>query len=105
MKHFYTHLVEIESINLELDKIGLSQEEKIHLANLVDASLHHTILNAIFAELSDDDKRVFAAHLNKDDHDKIWQFLNEKVIGIEDKIKQAADGLKKELHKDIKQAI
>lgn len=105
MKHFYTHLVEIESINLELDKIGLSQEEKIHLANLVDSSLHHTILNAIFAELSDDDKRVFAVHLNKDDHDKIWQFLNEKVTGIENKIKQAADGLKKELHKDIKQAI
>lgn len=105
MKHFYTHLVEIESINLELDKIGLSQEEKKHLANLVDSSLHHTILNAIFAELSDDDKRVFVAHLNEDDNDRIWRFLNERVTGIEDKIKQAADGLKKELHKDIKQAI
>ncbi|MBI2020363.1 hypothetical protein HYS94_02985 [Candidatus Daviesbacteria bacterium] len=103
-KQFYTHLVEIESIIVELDKMDLSEEEKMHLASLVDSSLHHTILDAILSELSEDDKKIFLRHVHEDDHQKIWQFLNEKTNNIEEKIKKAADDLKIELHKDIKRA-
>lgn len=101
MKYFYSHLIEIESIIIELDKMGLSREEKLHLAHLVDSSMHHTILNAILSELSDEDKRKFISHLNENNHDNIRKFLNEKVNKVEDKIKKAADDLKKELHKDL----
>lgn len=104
MKQFYSHLVEIESIIIELDKMNLSQEEKLHLAHLVDSSLHHTILNAILSELEDEDKRKFMHHLNEGDHDKIWSLLNEKVSEVEMKIKKAADSLKDELKKDLKEA-
>ena len=104
MKYFYSHLIEIESVTSELDKLDLSEEQKIHLASLIDSSLHHTILDAILSELSPSDKRVFLNHLQEDDHSKIWQFLNEKVNSIEDKIKKAADGLKNELHEDLKEA-
>lgn len=105
MKQFYTHLVEMGSIIVSLDKMDLSQEEKLHLAHLVDSSLHHTILDAILSQLQDEDKVVFLNHLKADDHDKIWKFLNEKVLGVEDKIKKAADDLKSQLHKDIKEAV
>ena len=104
MKQFYTHLVEIESIIIRLDKMVLSKEEKLHLAHLIDSSLHHTILDAILSQLSDQDKRMFMTHLTEDNHDKLWKFLNEKVVGIEDKIKNAAETLKKELEKDLKEA-
>jgi len=104
MKQFYTHLVEIESIIIRLDKMVLSKEEKLHLAHLIDSSLHHTILDAILSQLSDQDKRMFMTHLTEDNHDKFWKFLNEKVVGIEDKIKNAAETLKKELEKDLKEA-
>lgn len=103
-KFFYAHLVEIESIFIELDKMELSTDEKLHLAHLIDSSLHHTILDAIFSQLSDQDKKIFMQHLTKDDHQKIWQFLNEKIDGIEDKIRKAAADLKDELHKDLKEA-
>ena len=102
--YFYTHLIEVESIIVELDKMDLTQEQKSHLASLVDSSLHQTILDAILSELSDADKRAFIQHLDKADHEKIWRFLTEKVDGVEDKIKKAAGDLKKELHEDLRKA-
>ena len=104
MKQWYSHLVEIESIIIELDQMDLSHEEKLHLAKLVDSSLHHTVLDAVLSELSDSDKRKFVSHLNENDHDKIWKFLNEKVDNVEVKIKKVAEQLKKELAKDLKEA-
>lgn len=104
MKQFWNHLVEIESIIIELDELNLSKQEKHHLASLVDSTLHHTILDAILSKLSETDKRVFLKYVHDDDHEKIWQFLNEKIDNIEDKIKKAADGLKMELKKDLREA-
>ncbi len=104
MKSWYAHLVEIESIMVELERMNLSKEEKLHLAQLIDSSLHHTILDAILSQLSEEDKKIFLQHVNHDNHDKIWQFLNEKIDGIEDKIKKTAEDLKKELTKDITKA-
>lgn len=103
MKYFYTHLIEIESVITELDKMDLSKEEKLYLAKLLDDSLHHTILDAIFSELSEEDKRIFISHLTEGKHDKIWKFLNEKVDGVEEKIKKVAEDLKKELHEDLQE--
>lgn len=101
---FYSHLVEIESIVIELDKLDLSEDQRHHLATVIDSSVHYTILDAILSELNDQDKRVFLQHVKENDHDKIWKFLNIKVDNIEEKIKKAAEDLKMELHKDIKKA-
>lgn len=104
MKHFYTHLIEIDSIIIELDKLDLSEDQKRQLADLVDSNIHHIILDAILSELSEEDKRIFLKHVHEDDHDKIWQHLFEKVDNIEHKIKDVADDFKKQLHKDLKEA-
>lgn len=102
--YFYTHLIEFESIIVELDQMDLTDEQKSHLASLVDSSLHQVVLDAIFSELSNADKRIFMQYLDKRDHEKIWRFLKEKVDGVEDKIKKAAEDLKKELHQDLRKA-
>jgi len=91
MKYFFSHLTEIDSIIIELDKLDLSEAQKLHLADLIDSSLYHVVLDAILAELNPDDKKVFLNHLKEDDK-------------IEDKIKSAADDLKDELHRDLKEA-
>ncbi len=103
-KHFYSHLVETDSIVVLINELDASDEEKAHLIALVDSQLHHTILDAILSELSEDDKRSFLKHLMHEEHDKIWNHLNSKVDNIEVKIKKAADDLKQELHEDIKEA-
>lgn len=100
---FYTHLIEVESVISELDKLDLTPEQKVHLTSLIDSSLHHTILDALLSELTPEDKRVFLSHLREGEHSKIWKFLNSRVDNIEGIIKKAAEDLKTELKKDLKE--
>lgn len=104
MKKFYSHLVEFESILIELDDLDITDKQRFHLAGLIDTSLHHTILDAVLSELSESDKKEFLRHLTSGEDDKIWELLDTKVDQIEDKIKDAADKLKTEIKKDIKEA-
>lgn len=103
-KYFYSHLIETSTLSLELGDIELLPEERVHLISLVDSQLHHTILDTVLSELSEDDKKIFLHFLAIDDQAKIWEHLNKKVNNIEEKIKKAVEDLKKELHKDIIEA-
>lgn len=103
MKTFYSHLIEIESLIVVLDKLDLSEEEKHHLASLVDSSLHHEILDAVLSQLNDDDKITFLNHLKDNQHDKIWKFLKKRVDKVEEIIKNCANDLKNQLQKDVKE--
>jgi|SRR3989344_3912303 len=100
-KHFYTHIVDTSTLSLELGEMDLNPEERIHLISLIDSNIHQTILDLVLSELSEEDKKVFLMHVASSDHDKVWKLLKEKTKNIEEKIKKAADDLKKELHKDI----
>ncbi|CAN5123084.1 hypothetical protein BH09PAT1_BH09PAT1_6020 [soil metagenome] len=102
-KQFYNHIVETESVVVKLHEVGLSEDEKAHLVALMDSSLHHVILDAILTELTPSDKKLFLQELATDDHEAIWKFLKNKIDGIEDKIQNVANDLKKELHEDIKE--
>ncbi|MBI2596047.1 hypothetical protein HYW46_04930 [Candidatus Daviesbacteria bacterium] len=102
MKYFYSHVLEIESLIYELDKMDLSKDEKYHLAQLIDANIHNHVLDIVLSELSEEDKIIFLKHLNADQHDKAWQHIQEKIEKIEEKIINAVEDLKKTLHKDIK---
>jgi hypothetical protein len=100
--HFYSHLINIEEVLIELDTLELSPDEKHHLGQLMDANLHHTVLDAILAELSDTDKEIFLRLINTHQHDKIWEHLNAKVTDVEEKIKKSAREITSQMHKDIK---
>ncbi|MDP3988574.1 MAG: hypothetical protein Q8P80_05535 [Candidatus Levybacteria bacterium] len=101
-KYFYSHIVDVQLITIELDKLELSTEEKKELVSIIESSINHSVLDTILSELSEDDKKIFLTHLSKDEHEKIWEVLKSKVENIEGKIKKAADDLKEELYNDIK---
>lgn len=105
MIYFYTKIIEVETLIEELHSMDLSDRERVHLAALVDSSVHHVILDEILSNLSESDKKAFL-HRFKDNpgDEKLLEFLAEKVDGIEEKIKKAADELISEMHKDIKKA-
>lgn len=100
-KHFYSHLISIESLNIELGKLDLSEDEKTHLLSLAESNIHHAVLDAILSELSIEDKQVFFELLDREEHEKIFHHLKNKIENIEEKIKKTAEDLAKELQKDI----
>lgn len=105
MSRFYSHLIEIESIIIKLDEMDLTDDQKTHLASLVDSTIHQTVLDIILSKLSDADKEAFLHRLKQDPEDKeLMDFVNTKVDGIEKEITEAVNKLKEELHEDIKEA-
>lgn len=103
-KHFYSHIIETSLISLELGDMDLTKEERLHLLDLAHSQLHHVVMDTILSELSEEDKKHFLSHVASNEHDKIWEFLNQRVENVEEKIKKVAEDLKKELHKDLKEA-
>lgn len=101
-KHFYSHLIDTESIYLSLYILDLNEKERQELMKIVESSVHHVIIDTIMSELSEEDKKIFLTHLASEKHDKLWKLLQEKTKNIEEKIKQAVFELKRELHKDIR---
>lgn len=101
-KHFFSHLIEIDSLHIELESLDMEEQEKEEVRDLIEKNLYHTILDAVLSELSEEDKKMFLSHLAEEDHTKTWELLNRKVENIEEKIKQTAEDVKRELHNDIK---
>lgn len=104
MKKFYSHLIEIESLTIELESMDLEDHQKHELATLLDANIHNVVMDAILSKLSDEDKRKFANIAHSEDHGKVWEFLKDKSEDIEGEIKKTANDFKKVLHNDLKEA-
>jgi len=105
MSYFYSHIIEIESIIVKLGEMDFSGEQKLHLACIVDSTIHQSVLDIILSKLSDKDKIIFLQQLKKDPQDKkIMEFLSDKVGGIEDEIIEVVEKLKTDLHQDIEEA-
>lgn len=105
MKYFYSHIIEIETVVSQLDEIDLNQDQKNHLAYLVDTTIHHTVLDTIFAQLPVEEHAYFVEKLKMNPEDKeIMDFLISKLDNIENQIIRSVEELKKELHKDLKEA-
>ena len=102
-KQFYSHLVTIDSVALELERLDMSEQERSHLLVLVDSTLHHMITQAVLDELSSEEKKVFLDHVQKGERDKVWQLFDTRTKKIEEKIKVISEELKKELSKDIQE--
>lgn len=103
-KRFYSDIVELDTLIVELEEVGFEEHEKDHLVRLVDSSIYHKVMDAVLSEMSDTDKIIFLEFLSRDDHTKVWDHLHKKVENIEDKIKSAADELKAELQQDLIEA-
>ncbi len=89
---------------MEIDSLEISDNEKAHLKSLAESHIHHSVLDTILSELNIEDKKAFLDHLESKNADKIWSFLHNKIESVEEKIKQAAVEIKRDLHRDMKEA-
>lgn len=104
VKHFYSLIVETETLFLEINSLEISDSEKNHLKSLAESHIHSTVIDTVLSSLPADDKKTFIEHLNTKDHERIWKFLHSKIEDAEEKIKIAAEVIKRDLLNDIKEA-
>lgn len=104
-KHFYNHLIEIDSVYTVLDLLDLNSDERQNLMIIVESTVHHVVLDTVLSELSEEDKKEFLSHLAKNKHEEIWILLNNKVKNVEKKIKKAVEKVKNDFHTDMKRAL
>ncbi|OIP58097.1 MAG: hypothetical protein COX79_04930 [Candidatus Levybacteria bacterium CG_4_10_14_0_2_um_filter_36_16] len=102
LKHFYSYIVETESIEIELANLDLSEKEKEHLLRLVDSNINHSVVDTILSELCEEDKKEFLKHIKNKNQEKSWKMLYSKIQNAEEKIKKAAEDVKKEILEDIR---
>lgn len=100
--HFYHSIVSMESLRVRLDLLELSTEEREKLMEVAERTLHHSILDLVLSELSENDRKLFLSHHASENHDEIWSLLTGNVKNIEKKIKVAAETVSQKLHKDLK---
>ena len=101
-RHFYSHLVQTESVYIELDSLDMTDEQKKHLIQVFESTMHHHVLDTILSELNEEDKKQFVSHLEKDDHESVWNVLKSAMTDAEKKIKTVKEELIIELRNDIK---
>lgn len=100
-KHFYTHLIEIDTIYTELESLPMHNHEKKELIEIVHSTIHHVVIDTVMTDLPEEDKKMFLSHIHAEDHDSVWKLLKTKTHESEKKIKQAIQTLQKELLQDI----
>lgn len=103
-KHFYHHLITIDSIYGALDDLDLTVEERKELIDIAESGIHHLIVDTILTELSEEDKKIFLTNMADENHDELWKHIKGKIDKTEEKIQIAVDGLLVDLHKDIAKA-
>lgn len=103
-KHFYSHLVSIESVHVEISYLEMTDDQKKELLDIAESTMHHTILDTVLSALSEEERRVFLRQVHLDDHAQIWRFLNKKKVDIESRIVSVGEALLKRLHEDIQEA-
>lgn len=100
-KYFYSHLVKIELLEMQLDTLSLSPVEREDLVGLAHQNIHNAVMDEILSSLEPEDKKKFLELYTQGEHDKIWSHLNEKIEKIEDRIKIVSSQIKAELTRDI----
>ncbi|MBP9691435.1 hypothetical protein KBD81_05140 [Candidatus Woesebacteria bacterium] len=102
-KHFYTHLIEIDSIHTRLERLPMHSTEREELIMLVHESLHHVVLDVVLTKLTSTEGKQFLSHVTHGCHDEIWLLLSSKIEDPETEIKNAITAFISELHADIEE--
>lgn len=105
-KIFYDHLIKIEEVTVELDNYELTLEEREEFVSLIDEILHHHTINVILSHLPKHHHETFLSMFHKEPHNlELLDFLKkETLVNIEEKIKNEAEKVKKEILAEIKKA-
>lgn len=102
---FYDHLVLIQDVILELDVHDLDLEEREELLDLIDQTIHHSMLDLILTHLPSDRHSEFITKFQTAPYDlALLDYLKVYVPDIDVKITTHAQKIKNDLRSEIHKA-
>ena len=102
IRHFYSHIIETDSIVLELETLDISKNEKSHLIEIMESSIHLSVMDSILSELPKEHRKAFLFHVNEKQHEQVWKIINGTIKDAQNMILKSAGMVKKEFLADIK---
>jgi transposase len=99
--YFYDHVISVESVHRAIDDLELPTDQRVELRRLLEAQVHHNIMNLILSELPPEDRAQFLEYHSAGDSERMWALLSEKIESVEEKIRDVSDELVAQMHKDI----
>jgi uncharacterized protein YejL (UPF0352 family) len=103
-KLFYDHLIVIEEVVAVLDEHKLKSGDRAKILELMDATLQHEILDAIFTYLPREKHEEFLEKFHRAPHDlTLMQYLKDNSpVNIELAILDRANKTKRKLLAEVK---
>lgn len=100
---FYDIHIHLEEIEIELDKLGLSHEEREDLEHLIEEMVHHRVLDRILTHLPRQHHAEFLDRFHRAPYDEgLIKYLDERIEkSVEEHVKEEMEILKKEILSDI----
>lgn len=104
MSYFYSHLINIELLFSKLEDVELREEQRAHLAALIDSTIYHAVLDTVLSHLKKEDKMIFIEMIRtSNDHGKMMEFLTVKIENIEGKIIETTNNIQAEFIEDLEE--
>lgn len=106
-KLFYDHLIIIEEVVAVLDEHKVKAKDKARILELVDATLQHEILDAIFSYLPGENHDEFLKMFHAAPYDiRLMEYLKDHTaINIELAILDRANKTKRKVLAEVKKSI
>lgn len=105
MKYFYSQIIEIEPIVTRMEELKLTDEQKLHLAGLIDSIIHQTVLDLVLSKLDEKNKIIFMEILKEDQNgEQTLEFLNTRAENITEQIRETVKMLQEEFFQDLIEA-
>lgn len=100
---FYDIHIHLEEIEIELDKLEISHEEKQEMEHLIEEMVHHRVLDRILTHLPRHHHAEFLDRFHKAPYDdKLLSWLDSRIEkSVEEHIKEEMEKLKKKILQDI----
>ena len=103
-KIFYDHLIVYEQIEVVINQVSQSPEEKQDLWQIIDEMIHHKVLDFLLSKLPKDSHREFMDKFLSAPHDEdLFNYLNQKIgTDVEKLVKEELASLAANILKEIK---
>lgn len=104
---FYDHLIILEEVEVELENLKLSRDEKRELENLIEEIIHHRVIGRVLDHLPKVHHEEFLRRFTKVPHDpSLISYLDMCIEdSVEKHIADEVDKIKKEVLEDLKEQL